>query len=319
MVVRSKGGSSSVLAKLYLSGQTYILTMESKALPEETKRLILTSQKNEITEHLIYEKLAQSTKDSENRKVLQRISSEELEHYNFWRKYTNKDVKPNKFKVWMYFLIAKILGITFGIKLMEKGEEKAQIIYERISEFVPSAKDIVKAEDEHEKELINLIDEERLRYVGSMVLGLNDALVELTGALAGLTFALQNTRLTAMAGLITGIAASLSMATSEYLSTKSEGGSKSPFKAAVYTGTAYIITVLFLIFPYFVFTDSLLCLGFTLSNVVIVIFIFTFYISVAKEISFKNRFSEMVLISLGIAALTFVIGFFIRTFLNVEL
>jgi len=308
-----------VLAKLYLRGQTNILPVKSRLLNGETERLILASQRNEITEHLIYEKLAESTKEPRNRKILQRISDEELKHYNFWKQYTNKDIKPDKLKVWMYFLIAKIFGVTFGIKLMERGEEKAQTMYEMISEFVPSAKSIVEDEDEHEKELVDLIDEERLRYVGSMVLGLNDALVELTGALAGLTFALQNTRLTAMAGLITGVAASLSMATSEYLSTKSEIDSKNPSKAAVYTGTAYIITVLFLIFPYFVFTDSLLCLGLTLLNAVIVIFIFTFYISVAKEISFKNRFLEMVLISLGIAALTFIIGLGIRTFLNVEL
>jgi len=308
-----------VLAKLYLRGQTNILPVKSRLLNGETERLILASQRNEITEHLIYEKLAESTKEPRNRKILQRISDEELKHYNFWKQYTNKDIKPDKLKVWMYFLIAKIFGVTFGIKLMERGEEKAQTMYEMISEFVPSAKSIVEDEDEHEKELVDLTDEERLRYVGSKVLGLNDALVELTGALAGLTFALQNTRLTAMAGLITGVAASLSMATSEYLSTKSEIDSKNPSKAAVYTGTAYIITVLFLIFPYFVFTDSLLCLGLTLLNAVIVIFIFTFYISVAKEISFKNRFLEMVLISLGIAALTFIIGLGIRTFLNVEL
>jgi VIT1/CCC1 family predicted Fe2+/Mn2+ transporter len=218
----------------------------------------------------------------------------------------------------MYFLIAKLCGTTFGIKLMERGEEKAQTTYEKISEVMPSAKDIVEDEDKHEQELIDLIDEERLRYVGSIVLGLNDALVELTGALAGLTFALQNTSLTAMAGLITGVAASLSMATSEYLSTKSEGYVKTPFKAAVYTGAAYVITVLFLIFPYFVFTVPVLCLGFTILNAVIVIFIFTFYISVAKGISFKNRFSEMVLISLGVAALTFLITFVIKIFLNVE-
>jgi VIT1/CCC1 family predicted Fe2+/Mn2+ transporter len=218
----------------------------------------------------------------------------------------------------MYFLIAKILGITFGIKLMEKGEEKAQTTYEKISEVVPSAKEIVEDEDKHELELINMLDEERLRYVGSIVLGLNDALVELTGALAGLTFALQNTRLTAMAGLITGVAASLSMATSEYLSTKSEGYVKKPLRAAFYTGAAYVITVLFLIFPYFVFGEPMLCLGFTILNAVIVIFIFTFYISVAKGIPFKNRFSEMVAISLGVAALTFLITFVIKIFLNVE-
>lgn len=54
------------------------------------------------------------------------------------------------------------------------------------------------------------------------------------------------------------------------------------------------------------------------ANAVIVIFLFTFYISVAKDISFKHRFLEMVSISLGIAAFTFVIGFFIRAYFGVE-
>ena len=160
--------------------------MKSIPLDERTRKLILTSQKNEITEHIIYKKLARSTKDAQNRSILQRISDDELKHYNFWKQYTDKDTNPDKLKVWMYFLIAKIFGITFGIKLMEKGEEKAQTTYEKISEVVPSAKESVEDEDKHELELINMLDEERLRYVGSIVLGLNDALVELTGALAGL-------------------------------------------------------------------------------------------------------------------------------------
>jgi len=133
--------------------------MKSRTLDEKTDKLILTSQKNEITEHIIYEKLAQSTKDSQNRIILQRISDDELKHYNFWKQYTNKDTKPDKLKVWMYFLIAKIFGITFGIKLMEQGEEKAHTTYEKISEFVPSAKEIVEDEDKHELELINILNE----------------------------------------------------------------------------------------------------------------------------------------------------------------
>jgi len=286
-------------------------------LDKETKKAVLTAQKNEITEHFIYEKLSQSIKDPHNKKILKHISSDELKHYNFWKKYTHEDVKPDKLKVWKYFLISRIFGITFGIKLMEKGEEQAQVIYGKISKFVPDAKSVVKDEDEHEKQLIDLIDEERLRYVGSMILGLNDALVELTGALAGLTLALQNTRLIAMTGLITGIAASLSMASSEYLSTKSEDA-KNPFKASIYTGSAYVLTVLFLIFPYLLFTNFYFCLGFTILNAITVIFIFTFYISVAKDVSFRNRFFEMTIISLGIAALTFGIGFLIRIFFNVD-
>ena len=287
-------------------------------LDEKVEKIILNAQRNEITEHFIYERLAQSVKDLQNKEVLKRISDDELRHYSFWREYTHNNVKPDSLKIWKYFLISKIFGITFGIKLMEKGEEKAQATYEKISEFVPDAKVIVKDEDEHERQLVNLIDEERLRYVGSMVLGLNDALVEFTGALAGYTFALQNTRMVAMTGLITGVAASLSMATSEYLSTKSEGNAKNPFKAASYTGIAYVLAVLFLIAPYLLLTDVYACLSLTIVNAIIVIFLFTFYISVAKDLPFRKRFLEMTTISLGIAGLTFTIGFFIRTLLNVE-
>jgi VIT1/CCC1 family predicted Fe2+/Mn2+ transporter len=57
-----------------------------------------------------------------------------------------------------------------------------------------------------------MIEEERLEYVGAMILGLNDALVELSGSLAGFTLALQDSKLVAMVGMITGIAAALSMA-----------------------------------------------------------------------------------------------------------
>jgi len=113
-------------------------------LDEKFEKIILNAQRNEITEHFIYERLAQSIKDLQNKKVLKRISSDELKHYNFWKEFTHKDVKPDNLKIWKYFLISKIFGITFGIKLMEKGEDKAQATYEKISEFVPDAEAIVK-------------------------------------------------------------------------------------------------------------------------------------------------------------------------------
>ena len=287
-------------------------------LDRKIKKVILGAQKNEITEHFIYSRLSKSIKDSHNKKVLKHISDDELRHYNIWKKYTKEEVKPNSFKIWKYYLISRIFGITFGIKLMEKGEENAQETYDKISKSIPAAKKLIRDEDQHEKKLIGMIDEERLRYVGSIVLGLNDALVELTGALAGFTLALRNTRLIAATGLITGVAASLSMAVSEYLSTKSEEGVKNPIKASVYTGIAYVITVIFLILPYLVIKNVFTALGFTMLNAIIVIFLFTFYISVAKGLSFKRRFLEMALISLGVAALTFGIGFLIKIFFNID-
>src|SRR3989338_8314357 len=211
-------------------------------LDKDTKKKLLTAQRNEITEHFIYDRLANSMKEGNNKKVLKQISEDELRHYGVWKEFTKEDVEPSKWKIFKYYWISKIFGLTFGIKLMEKGEGGAQVNYSNLSKFIAVAKKIEKEENEHEKKLIDMIDEEKLKYVGSVVLGLNDALVELTGALAGFTLALQRTSLRAVTGLITGIAASLSMAASEYLSTKSEETGKNPIKASVYTGIAYVLT-----------------------------------------------------------------------------
>ena len=293
--------------------------MKDKKLTKSIEKAVLIAQRTEITEHFVYDKLARAIRNPHNKRVLKRIADDELEHYNFWRGYTHRDANPCRWTIWKYYLVSRIFGITFGLKLMERGEEKARRTYEKISKHIPSAKQIEKDEQVHEKALIDLIDEERMRYVGSMVLGLNDALVELTGALAGFTLALQNTRLIAMVGFITGIAASLSMGASEYLSTKSEGGPQNPVKASVYTGSAYVLTVLFLIFPYLIFANYYVCLAFMLANAVIVILIFTFYISVAKDTPFSKRFFEMAGISLGIAALTFFIGFLVRMTCKIDI
>jgi len=286
-------------------------------LADKHMKVILESQRNEITEHFIYLKLSQSVA-GRNSEVLKKIADDELRHYDFWKRYTGREVKASRWKIFKFYWIAKILGITFSIKLMERGEVSAQSVYNEIARDLPEVQSIVEDEDRHEHELIDLIDEERLNYVGSMVLGLNDALVELTGALAGLTFALQNTRLIALAGLITGIAASLSMSASEYLSTKAESGEQDPVKSSLYTGIAYILTVLILIFPYLIFADYLLCLGFTILNALIIIFLFTFYISVAEDLPFRKRFTEMASISLGVALISFGIGYLIRIFLEIE-
>lgn len=273
---------------------------------------ILISQKNEITEHYVYAKLANRTKDTKNAEILREISKDEESHYNFWKNYTNKDVGENRFRIFFYVLIARIFGLTFGIKLMEKGEQKAEIAYAEIAKFIPEAKSVIDDENHHENMLIGLIEEERLNYIGAIVLGLNDALVELTGALAGMTFAIQNPNIIALAGLITGIAASFSMGVSLYLSEKSENSSSKPLKAASYTGLSYILTVILLVLPYLLITNPFISLIFTMAIALIIIFLFTFYISIAKDFSFKQRFLEMAILNVSVALVTFGIGALVR-------
>lgn len=290
----------------------------STGLSDEWRRELLRYQGNEITEHHIYSALAQVAPLPENRRLLEKIAADELRHYHQWRNYTQQDVKPRTQHIWWYYWISRIFGLTFGIKLMEQGEESAQTNYKRFFGLIPEAEIIAREENEHEQALIQLLDEELLHYVGSIVLGLNDALVELTGALAGLTLALRDTKLVALTGSVTGIAAAMSMAASEYLSTKSEGGAKDPLRASLYTGSAYIATVLILILPYLVLKNLYLCLACALLAAVAIIAFFNYYISVARDEPFRRRFAEMTGLSWAVAVLSFLIGFAIRSLLGVE-
>ena len=249
-----------------------------------------------------------------------KLGNQEKQHYLIWKKYTETELTPNWFKINWYLFTAKVLGYTFAIKRMENGEENAQVNYEKLFAECPEAKQVIEDENKHEQALISLIDEERLKYVGSMVLGMNDALVELTGTLAGLTLAMQNTRLIALSGLITGISATLSMASSEYLSSKSEGKSDC-LKSSIYTGITYLVTVVLEIIPFLVFAPEhyLYALGSLIIIVILIIAMFSYYISVVQDIKFSKRFGEMATISLSVAALSFIIGLLVKKFLGVDI
>ncbi len=282
------------------------------------RQKLLAFQKNEVTEYHIYARLAQTVKSAENRQVLEHIAYDELRHAELWRAYTQQEVTPDRQAIAKYFWISRIFGFTFGMKLMENAEGKIQDDYAQLEGIIPEARTIMQEEDRHEKALLGMLDEERLRYTGSMVLGLNDALVELTGALAGLTLALRDAQLIALTGSVTGIAAALSMAASSYLSTKSDDTSKNPFKASIYTGVAYIITVGLLILPYLLLSNYFVSLGCTLATALAIIALFNYYISVAKSEPFKSRFFEMAGLSLSVAGFSFLVGLLMRTLFGVE-
>ena len=291
-----------------------------KNISDASMAIIRKMQQNECNASVIYEKIAKFAKGAENKKTLQRLAQEEFAHNKIWEQYTGEKLKPQKMKVFFYTLIARVLGFTFAVKLMERGEGNAQEEYAMLAEEVPESITIHHQEEEHEQALLQMLDEESLQYVGSMVLGLSDALVELTGSLAGFTLALQNTRLIALSGLIVGISATFSMASSEFLSARSEGRTDA-FKSCSYTGTAYLLTVVMLVLPYLLFGTqqyiaALICM---LAVVVLIIAGFTYYTSVAQDQSFGKRFVEMAGISIAVAVISFFVGILAKQFLGVDI
>jgi VIT1/CCC1 family predicted Fe2+/Mn2+ transporter len=287
-------------------------------MDEKIKKLVLTVQKTEVTEHLIYMQLAERCKDKNNADVLRRIGLQEKGHANFWQSRSGMEVKPDMWRVKRTVWLAQILGLSFVLKLMEKREGTGSKAYEQLAAYFPEAEDFSKEELEHESRLLNMLDEESLQYVGSIVLGLNDALVELTGALAGFTLALSDNRIISLVGLVTGISAALSMAASDYLSSKAEDDPRAK-KSALYTGLAYLITVVLLIMPFLLLSSQFVALVITLATAVLIIFCFNFYISTAKDLNFKARFFEMTFISLGVAAFSFFVGYVLKAILGVDI
>ena len=280
---------------------------------------ILAYQRAEATAVILYRRIAARERDAGNRRILMHIAKEEKSHSEIWRRYTGRDVRPDWFKIYWYLFLNMLLGFTFVAKLLERGEHedaKSMLPYRR---EIPELNEIIRQERRHELALLKGLDEERLKYVGAVVLGLNDALVELTGTIAGLTFALLDNRLVMLAGIITGVSATLSMAASNYLAERADGNPRA-LKASCYTGVAYLITVALLVLPYALFPPHrpMEALSSMLAVVLLVIFSFNYYISIAKSLPFKKRFVEMAAISLSVAAIAFAIGQLAKHFLGIE-
>lgn len=276
-------------------------------------------QQEEVDSHAIYLRIAR-TVTGPNRAVLERIAADELKHARVWEGYTKAPCAPNRLRVAFAGLVAKLLGFTFIVKFLENGEVLGQELYARLEAEVPEITQVRADEASHEEALVAMLDEERLRFVGSMVLGMNDALVELTGALAGFTFALRDTRVVALAGLNTGISATLSMTSSSYLSAKADED-PAAVKSSLYTGSMYLLTVALMVLPFLLLPSSMAYAALGAMAVVVVAIIagFNFYIAVAKGLDFRKRFLEMLILCVGVTAVSFAIGSLAKRLLGVDL
>ena len=293
--------------------------MSEKTISPELMKLVKKAQIDEEQGAILYSFMAKREKNEENKKLLEKMSEDEKAHAEVWKNITKKNLKPNKFSILWFKTLTVVMGFTFVVKTMQKKENLAQSGYEKMQNELPEAAKMLEDERRHEKELYNMLDEERLHYIGAMVLGLNDALVELTGAIAGVTFALANARLVALTGIITGVSATFSMAASNYLAERADNNPKA-LKSSIYTGVAYLVTVALLVLPYLLFPTHMYVAAFAVMivTVILIIMFFNFYISVAKEEPFLKNFATMAIISLSVAVISYIIGVLAKELLGID-
>ncbi len=273
--------------------------------------------RNEYRDYITYRELAKIETDPVFKRILEELTQHELGDFKFWLQFTSTQTfTMSPLEVFWLKCLRKIFGLTFTAKFLERSEKEAVLNYERFlgqaaEPLQAQIRGIIQHEAYHERALIGQIHEERIAFMSSIVLGLNDALIELTGALTGFAFAFQANRTVAMAGMILGVAASLSMASSSYLSTRQEAG-KNPWKAGLYTGLSYLLVTVLLLLPFFLLPHVLVALAVMLGLVVLIVVGLSYYTAVVAERTFRSSLVEMCLCSLGVAFVSFLIGLLAR-------
>lgn len=151
-----------------------------------------------------------------------------------------------------------------------------------------------------------------------MVLGMHDALVEITGIIAGLAFAIESRRAIVMTASIAAVAASLSMAAANYMAERTKNNSGALI-CALYTGAMYIATSAAVILPFCIIKNHAIAI--TVMAVIAIAIIFTFNLFIGRDSnrSFGERFCEMLLVCTGVSIASFTIGQLAKYFLGVNI
>ena len=279
---------------------------------------VLKAQRYTVVAKEVFRRLSETTQGEQNKKIFARMANEETEHLAYLQSITGKDVGSQASQIKRFFVEVKVFGFTFSCRRLHFHKQFSNKVYAELALLDPTAEAIYQRSLKHEEELLGFIDEERLHYVGAIVLGLNDALVEITGALAGVTFSLCNTKVVALTGIVTGISATLSMAASNYLAVKADG-TNDAMKSGVVTGGSYLAAVVLLVLPYLILPDQMYAPAFwiMLAEVILILLGFNYYLAVANATPFWKRFLQMAIVSMGVALIAFLIGLLAKDLLGI--
>lgn len=299
-------------------------------MPSEAKvsgtgaRLAEEYCRDEYTDYVIYSMLARREKNPERKRILERLAEQEYDHMVFWNNLLGGQCKPrvSRFLLFLVVLSRMIFGLMFTLKLLERGEEETIQAYKN---YLPILKGpereglekIIHDEETHERSLLNQIDEAIIKYMSFIVLGLADAIVEITGVHAGFLGVTSNTIVAGIAGLVVGFSAAISMASAAYLQAKQETH-RSPVTSALFTGVAYIGAVAILAAPYFLTHNMVLAFTVSILLAVALIVGFTFYGSIVFEKGFLREFLETTVLMLGTAFAAYLFGEMLGTYFGLR-
>jgi VIT1/CCC1 family predicted Fe2+/Mn2+ transporter len=274
---------------------------------------------DEWSDYTLYERLSKTIKsDSPFADVLMTLSATEHRHYEFWKKYVpNEEPKLATLKLYWILFLRRFFGLTFAARYLDLHEEDVVKKYEKLSPMIPppdrpAFDEMVADEKEHEKAFSMKIESSAVRYISFVVLGLADALVEISGIHAGSLGFYDKTEIAGLAGVIAGGAASMAMASAAFAQAKQGDFKGSARLSAMYTGVSYFITAIILATPYFLTSNMIYALSTSLTLAVIILLVSTWYSVVIQEKRFLRDFVEILLILFGTTIALYAFGYIVH-------
>lgn len=270
---------------------------------------------NEYKDQMVYSMLARIEKNGSRKQLLSKLAEIEKSHADFWQSHSPA-YRP---KVsWIYLrllvLVRLIFGVTFVVKMLENHEKETMKKYVNISRRLDEKNPeriaidkIIKEESEIETSLVSSIDEAIVRYVGFVMLGLADAIIEVTGVQAGFLGVTNSALVAGLAGLIVGIAASISMGAAAYLQARQSSTDKA-FLPALMTGVIYLLTVLIIASPYFVISQLATALAVSIMISAGLVAVFSFFVSVVQNRSFRKELFINISLLATVIIVTYTLG-----------
>lgn len=273
---------------------------------------------DEFSDYTLYERLSRTVDhDSSYADALRRLSATEYKHYEFWKKYVpDEEPRLARLKLYWVLFLRRVMGLTFASRYLDRHETNVIKEYRPLAPLIPEADraafdEMVADEEDHERAFSHEIESSAIKYISFIVLGLADALVEISGIHAGSLGFYDRTELAGLAGVIAGGAASLAMASAAFAQAK-QGFKGSARLSAIYTGVSYFITAIILATPYFLTSDMILALSTSLAFAVIVLALTTYYSTVISSKPFLKDFVEILAILFATTIVLYAFGYLVR-------
>lgn len=203
---------------------------------EEALKLASQFYEDEYKDSILYASLSREEKDPKLKEEFLRLSHMESNHAKFWYEFLAKrGKKPDKIKIgrlrlFSVKMLRKLLGPGTVVSLLEMGENSAiQKYFRFLTKYKLSEEEreilskIILDELEHERFFYESKKRFHVENIRDFVLGMNDGLVELLGAVTGLSAVyIHNPKIVGISGLIVGVAGALSMGIGAFISVRSQ-------------------------------------------------------------------------------------------------